>query len=115
MAHTKFADASVVGRDQDELPHVMTALESNYDMSQWHIARILHRSNFKCHAQQEATNVRCIARIAKGSKGTLAPKYRGRKTQYGGNKEIVMNFCFCPNDIECCVKGTKRPWVINWP
>jgi hypothetical protein len=50
-----------------------------------------------------------------GSKGTPAPTYRGRKTQYGGNKEIVTNFWFCPDDIEHCLKGTKRSWIINWP
>jgi hypothetical protein len=113
-AHTEFAGALVVGADKDELPHVTTALESDCDMSQWHISRILHISNCKCHGQQVATNVRYTARIAKGSKGTPVATYRGRKTQYGSNKEIVMDFWFCPNDIEYYVKGTKCPWIINW-
>jgi hypothetical protein len=26
-----------------------------------------------------------------------------------------MDFWFCPNDIECCVKGTKRSWILDWP
>jgi hypothetical protein len=39
-AHTEFVGASVAGADKDELSYVMTALESNCDMSQWHIARI---------------------------------------------------------------------------
>jgi hypothetical protein len=94
---------------------VTTALESDYDMSQWHIARILHRSSCKCHAQQAATNVKCTAWISKGSKSTPTPTYRGRKNQYGGNKEIVTNFWFCPNDIKRCVKGTKHSWIIDWP
>jgi hypothetical protein len=38
-AHTEFVGASVAGADKDELPHVTTALESDCDMSQWHIAR----------------------------------------------------------------------------
>jgi hypothetical protein len=84
-------------------------------MSQWHIARISHRSSCKCHAQQRGTDVKCTARIAKGSKGTVAPTYRGRKTQYGGSKVIVMDFWFCSDDIERCVKGTKRSWVLDWP
>jgi hypothetical protein len=113
--HTKFARASVVGGDQDELPHVTTALEFNYDMSQWNIARILHKSNCKCHAQQAATNVRCTTPIAKDSKGTPIPTYCGRKIQYGGNKEVVMNFWFCPSGIKRCVKGIKCPWVLDWP
>jgi hypothetical protein len=114
-AHTKFAGASVAGADKDELPHVTTILESDCEMSQWHIARISHRSSCKCHAQQRSTDVKCTARIAKGSKGTVAPTYRGRKTQYGGSKVIVTDFWFCPDDIERCVKGTKRSWVLDWP
>jgi hypothetical protein len=105
----------VAGANKNELPHVTTTLESDSDMSQWHIARILYICNCKCHAQQAATKVKCTARIAKGSKGTLASKYQSRKTQYGGNKEIVMDFWFCPDDIERCVKGTKRSWVLDWP
>jgi hypothetical protein len=91
-AHTEVAGASVAGTDKDKLPHVTTALESDCDMSQWHIARISHRSSCKCHAQQAATNFKCTARIAKGSKGTVAPTYRGRNTQYGETKVIVSDF-----------------------
>jgi hypothetical protein len=50
-AYTEFARASVVGGDQDELPHVIVVQESDCDMSQWHIIKILHRSNYKFHAQ----------------------------------------------------------------
>jgi hypothetical protein len=84
-------------------------------MSLWHIARISHKSSCKFHAQQAVTKVKCTTRIAKGSKGTPTPTYRVRKTQYGGNKEIVTNFKFCPNNIERCMKGTKRSWIIDWP
>jgi hypothetical protein len=115
IAHIEFAGASVAGVDKDELPHVTTALESNCDMSQSHIARISHRSCCKCHAQQRATDVKCTTRIAKGSKGTPTPTYQGRKTQYGGSKVIVTDFWFCSDDIERCVKGTKHSWVLDWP
>jgi hypothetical protein len=82
----------VAGADKDELPHVTTVLEFDCDMSQWYIARISHKSSCKCHAQQRGTDVKCTAQIAKGSKGTVAPTYRGRKTQYGGSKVIVTDF-----------------------
>jgi hypothetical protein len=114
-AHTEFAGASVVGADKDELPHVSTLLESSCDMAQWDIAKISYRSSCNCHAQQRTTNVKCTARIAKGSKGISVPTYRGRKTQYGGNKEIVTDFWFYCNDIEHRVQGTKHSWIINWP
>jgi hypothetical protein len=105
----------VAGADKDELPHVTTALESDCDMSQWHIARISYRSSCECHAQQRGTDVKYTTPIAKGSKGTPAPTYRGRKTQYGGSKVIVTDFWFCPDDIEHCVKATKCSWVLDWP
>jgi hypothetical protein len=114
-AHREVAGASVAGADKDELLHVTTTLESDCNMSQWHIARISHRSSCKCHVQQAATNFKCTARIAKGSKGTAAPTYRGRNTQYGGTKVIVSDFWFCPDDIEHYVKGSKRSWVLDWP
>jgi hypothetical protein len=50
-----------VGGDHVEFPCITTKLESDCNMSQWYIVRILHRSNCKCHAQQAATNVRCTA------------------------------------------------------
>jgi hypothetical protein len=37
--HTKFAWASVVDADKDELPHVTTVLEFDCDMSQWQLLR----------------------------------------------------------------------------
>jgi hypothetical protein len=107
-AHTEVIGASKADADKDELPHVTTASESDCDMSQWHIARISYKSSCKCHAQQAATNFKCTARIAKGSKGTVAPTYREMNTQYGRSKVIVTNFWFCPDDIERCVKGSKR-------
>ena len=107
-AHTEFEVVYVAGVDKDELPHVTATLESDCDMSQWHIARIFHRSSCKCHAQKKATNVKCTAWFAKGSKGTPAPTYRGRRTQYGGSKVIVTEFWFCSDDIKHFVKGNKR-------
>ena len=82
----------MAGVDKDELPHVTTLLEFDYDMSQWHITRISHRSSCKCHAQQATTKVTCTPWIAKASKSTPVPTNWDRKNQYGGNKEIVMDF-----------------------
>jgi hypothetical protein len=95
--------------------HVTSALESDCDTSQWHIARLSHKSACKCHAQQRGSNIKCVSKIAKGSKGTPAPTYRGRKKQYNGNKEIFTDFWFCVDDIHRCVRGSKRPRVIDWP
>lgn len=40
VVYTKFAKTLAVAPDREELPHVTTALEFDYDMSQWHSARI---------------------------------------------------------------------------
>ena len=34
---------------------------------------------------------------------------------YKKNCNDVMQFFFYNDDIECCVKGTKRKWVISMP
>ena len=66
--------------------HVPVACESDCDTSKWHIARISHKSNARCQAQQQKTNIKCTAKIAKGIKGTPASTNRGRK-QDNGTKE----------------------------
>ena len=63
--------------------HVTVAFESDCDASKWHIARISHKSNARCQAQQHGSNIKCTSKIAKGKKGTPAPTYRGRKEEYG--------------------------------
>jgi hypothetical protein len=49
-AHTEFAEALTMAPNNEKLLHVTTALESNCYMSQWRIARILYKSNCKCHS-----------------------------------------------------------------
>ena len=95
--------------------HVTVAFESDCDASKWHIARISHKSNARCQAQQQRSNIKCTSKIAKGKKGTPAPTYRGRKEEYGSKREVLADFWFCPDDIARCVKGTKRRWVLDWP
>ena len=95
--------------------HVTVAFESDCDASKWHIARISHKSNARCQAQQQRSNIKCTSKIAKGKKGTPAPTYCGRKEEYGSKREVLADFWFCPNDIARYVKGTKRRWVLDWP
>jgi len=40
--------------------------------------------------------------------------YRGRKEDYGSKRQVLADFWFCADDIERCVKGTKRKWIIDW-
>jgi hypothetical protein len=64
-AYTKFMKASAMAPDHIQLPHVTTTQEFDCDMSQWHIARILQRSNFKCRAQQAAPISGTLLRASK--------------------------------------------------
>jgi hypothetical protein len=82
--------------DKDELPHVTTTLESDYDMSQWHIARISHRSNCECHVQQAATKVKCIARIARAPKALLLLHTRIGKFNMVATKRLSQTSGFAP-------------------
>ena len=95
--------------------HVTVAFESDCDTSKWNIARISHKSNARCQAQQQRSNIKCTSKIAKGKKGTPAPTYRSRKEEYGSKREVLVDFWFCLDDIVRCVKGTKRRWVLDWP
>jgi len=88
--------------------HVTRAFECDCDTTKWHIARISHKSVAKYQAQQKGSNIKCIAKIAKGSRGIPAPTYRGRKEEYGSKREVVADFWFYWDDIERCVKGSKR-------
>ena len=92
----------------------MVAFESDCDTSKWHIARISHKSNTRCQAQQHRSNIKCTSKIAKGKKDIPAPTYCGRKEEYGSNREVVADFWFCSDDIDRCMKGTKWRWVLDW-
>jgi hypothetical protein len=72
--------------------HVTVAFESDCDTSKWHIARINHKSNAKCQAQQRRSNIKCTAKIARGQKGSLAPTYRGKNEDYRSKREVVADF-----------------------
>ena len=66
--------------------HVTVAFESDCDTSKWHIVRINHKSNARCQAQQDRSNIKCTSKIAKGKKGTPAPTYCSRKEEYGSKR-----------------------------
>ena len=95
--------------------HVNNVLETNCDVSKWHIARCSTKSAKLCCALQAITKKKCIARIAKGPKGTHAPIYHGLKITYGTHKEVSIHIWFCCDNIERCLKWYKRQFVMDWP
>jgi hypothetical protein len=65
-----------------------------------------------CFAQQVITKNNCEAIIIKGNKATAAPTYM---VHYKKKMNEVIQFFFCNDDIERCVKGTKWRWVKSRP
>ena len=107
--------------ESQELPqnshpmHVTGIQETDCDDQAWHISRLPKSSAKACFAQQAVTKKKCTARIVRNNVATAAPTYTGLMVNYKKNHNDVMQFFFCNDDIEHCVKGTKRKWVISMP
>jgi hypothetical protein len=87
----------------------MTAIhETTCKETEWHITRLPKTSTKACFAQQAITKKKCEAKIVQGNRPTAIPTYTGVMLHVYKKKEEVMEFFFCNNDIECCVKGTRR-------
>ena len=89
--------------------------ETDCDEREWHISRLPKSSAKCCFAQQALTKKKCTTRIVRNNVATAAPTYTGPMVNYKKNRNDVMQFFFCNDDIERCVKGTKRKWVISVP
>ena len=95
--------------------HVTGTQETDCDEREWHISRLPKSSAKACFAQQAVTKKKCTARIVRNNVTTAAPTYIGLMVNYKKNRNDVMQFFFCNDDIERYVKGTKRKWVISVP
>ena len=95
--------------------HVTGIQETDCDERDWHISRLPKSSAKACFSQQAVTKKKCTARIVRNNVATAAPTYIGLMVNYKKNRNDVMQFFFCNDDIERCVKGTKRKWVISVP
>ena len=95
--------------------HVFAVHESSCKETEWHIARLPKTSAKACFAQQAITKKKCEAKIVQGNKSTAAPTYTGIMQNAHKKRPETMEFFFCNDDIERCVKGTKRKWVQSRP
>ena len=96
-----------------DICHVTTVQKSNVNERIWHIARVPKTSAKACWAQMAITKKKCISRIVHG-KSTPAPTYSGLWRNVRFNREEHMQFSFCSDDIERCVKGSRCKWVIPY-
>jgi hypothetical protein len=88
--------------------HVTAIHETACKETEWYIARLPKISTKACFAQQTITKKKCEAKIVQGNKPTTAPTYTGIMFHTHKKKLEVMEFFFYNNDIERCVKNTRR-------
>jgi hypothetical protein len=95
--------------------HVTAVEETLCNPAHWHIARLPKTSAKACFALQAITKKKCVARIVQDGKSTAAPTYSGLMDNFRKKRLDPQDFFFCNDDIERCVKGTKRRWVVSVP
>jgi hypothetical protein len=95
--------------------HVTAIHETTCKETQWHIARLPKTSAKACFVQQAITKKNCKAKIMQGNMATAAPTYTGVMEHHQKKTGKIMEFFFYNDDIERCVKGTKRRWVKSRP
>jgi hypothetical protein len=98
-----------------QVQHTKSVLECDCNERQWHIARLPKTSAKACFALQAITKKKCIAKIVQGGKCTAAPIYTCMMNSYKKNLVEKMQFFFCNDDIERCVIGSPRKWILSKP
>lgn len=93
---------------------VTSVQETKVDERTWHIARLPKESSKACWAQRAVTKKKCSAKIVRNAMSTPAPTYTGEWLNLRLGKEVTIPFFFCCDDIERCVKGTRRKWVTHY-
>lgn len=68
----------------------------------------------KCQALHANTWHPWKVNTGKNKEGTLVAAYRGLKRIFRSNNHTPINFWFCANEINRCMKGSKEKWVLDW-
>lgn len=94
--------------------HVNVVEETKVNVKEWHISRLLKSSAKCCWAERAVTKKKCTEKIVRGANSTTAPTYTGVWTNVRKNTSERIQFFFYSNDIERCVKGTRRKRVAKY-
>ena len=97
-----------------DVRRIIVVQESRVNERTWHIARVPKTFSKACWAQMAVTKKKCTPCIFLHGKSTPAPTYSGLWRNVRLNCEEHMQFFFCTNDIERCVKDSHRKWVIHY-
>ena len=90
--------------------HITFEQESKVHKKLWHIAHILYNSK-ACWALHAITKKKYTTKIVTNGKNISTPTYLGVWNYYKFTTPKVEKFFICPEDIERCVKGSRRKWV----
>ena len=91
--------------------YVTTVHETACKEMEWHIARLPKTSRKACFAQQAITKKKYKAKNVQDNKPTVAPTYTNIIQNAHKKRPEVMEFFFYNDDIERCIKDTKRKWI----
>ena len=97
-----------------DIRRITAVQESTKNEKTWHIARVPKTSAKACWAQMAVTKKKCTAHIVLHGKSTPDPTYSGAWHNVRLNREEQMQFFFCSDDIERCVKGSRHKWIIPY-
>ena len=101
--------------DENVVSYTTNVLGTDCPKSKWYISRLLYPSKQECQALQEIIDHSCRVKVGKSTHGTPAPTDTSVKKEFLSNNHVPSNFMFFADDINRCVKGSKRKWVFDWP
>ena len=74
-----------------------------------------HPTQPRCWTLQTITGTMCNAKVGIGKYGTPAPIYKRLKKEFRSPNNVEYKFWFCLDDINRCVSGSKKKYVLDWP
>ena len=93
----------------------LPVLESSCaNLMSWRIERISPSSLDLCRGHF-ASGVKCNAKIAKYRRAIAAPTFNGIQRLQKSRETEQMQFWFCPEKLQACIKDTRSRFIIHYP
>lgn len=112
----------------NNVQYTICLLKIDCNPLQWLIARLLAKLVQKCHAQQAQTNNKCNSKVGEGPRDGLAATYFSKQTYFHmkklvqskmknrvQSKLVLSKLWFYCDDIQCFVKRSKKPQIVDQP
>jgi hypothetical protein len=98
-----------------DVAHTTSMLKTDCLASNCHIARLPPNLAKRCWVLQAITGTMCNAKVGTGKHVTPTSTYKGLKKEFRSPNNVEYEFWFCPDDIKCCVSGSKKKYMLDWP